>query len=148
MLILVGILDLSRVYTTMLTVESAAREAADYGALYPWHWDPAFDDVTIAEMERRACVATSNLTDYAGDATTCTNPTFSHVLHSMGHPDCSTVARSDPNPCQVEVTLVYDFSLLLPTGLIGLPPVLTFERSSLFEVSDFEIDPGAPTPTP
>jgi Flp pilus assembly protein TadG len=148
LLILLGIADVARVYTTMLTVESAAREAADYGALYPWHWDPTFQSVTVTEMERRACVAASALTDYAGDATTCTNPTFSHVLHTQGHADCSAVARTDPNPCQIEVTLAYDFSLLVPTPLLGLPSTLSFERSSLFEISDFEIDPGAPTPTP
>jgi hypothetical protein len=148
LLILVGILDLGRIYTTMLSVEAAAREAADYGTLYPWFWDPAFEPVTVAEMERRACTASSNLTDFEGNTDTCTNPSFSYVVHDQGHADCSKVPRLDPNPCQVEVQLEYDFRLLLPSSLLGIPQQLTFTRTSIFEVSDFEIDPGAPTSAP
>ena len=36
-----AIADFGRLFATMLTVEAAAREAADYGALYPWQWDAA-----------------------------------------------------------------------------------------------------------
>jgi hypothetical protein len=58
-------------------------------------------------------------------------------------------------PCNVSVTLAYDFNLIVPLsipffgGSLGLPPTLSFERTSTFAISDFEIDePLQPTPTP
>lgn len=67
LILLLGIVDLARIYTTMLSVESAAREAADYGTtLGAGKWQsPTPADTTVAEMERRSCVASSNLTDYS-----------------------------------------------------------------------------------
>ena len=75
-LFFVAIADFARLYTTMITVESAAREAADYGSFSSAYWtDPA---TTREEMIHRACLASSNLPDYVGTQTdtgaTCTNP--------------------------------------------------------------------------
>ena len=83
-MLLVGILDLARVWTTMLSVESAAREAADYGTFGSHKWDEAVveatPDGTLVGMERRACTAASNLPDYEGPDDACTNPRFSYAL--------------------------------------------------------------------
>ena len=66
MVLLIAVIDFARVYTTMMNVESAAREAADFGTTYgagKWQVGAPLDDA-VAEMQRRACVAASNLPDY------------------------------------------------------------------------------------
>lgn len=141
LMLLLAVVDLGRIYTTMLSVESAAREAADFGAFGSQQWQPAVRTHTEAEMEKRACVAASNLPDYAGPDTDCLNPSFSYTLN----PDdrCDDPDR-DP-PCDVTVTLRYDFRLLVPFNIelfgvpVGVPPVLTFERSSTFAMTDLEL---------
>lgn len=153
--ILLAILDFARVYTAMLSIESAAREAADHGSLYPWQWDPAYKSVTEAEMELQACTSAKSLPGYVGPDDNCVNPSFSYVLlpppsaPSTDLDTCHLIPRED-EPCRVEVHLAYDFDLIAPVNFqffdltIGLPSRLTFERSSTFAISDFEIDPGAP----
>lgn len=128
LILLLGIVDLARIYTTMLTVESAAREAADYGAFGSYQWKPDVRANTESEMTRRACVAARNLPDYVGTATDCSNPTvsLSPVAVTCDNPD------NDP-PCDVTVTLRFDFQFLL------LPTTLTFERSSTFAMSDLQL---------
>jgi Flp pilus assembly protein TadG len=164
LLLLLAIADLARLYTTMLTVEAAAREAAEFGTLYPWSWtgDPGDPDSnsakTVEGMIERACVATGNLTGYAGTADTCTNPAVTYDLDATqaGVPEsqCSAVPRTAV-PCNVVVTLSYDFRMILPvniplgSGTFGFPSTLTIERSSTFAISDFEVDqPLQPTQTP
>lgn len=152
--LLVGIIDLARIYTTMLSVESAAREAADYGTFGSQKWAAGTVPTTVAEMERRACVASSNLPDYAGDAVTCTNPAFSYCLSPdqggscVGHSEalqCDNATREPP--CRVTVTLSYDFDLMIPLNLevlgvrYGLPSSLTFQRSSTFPMTDLSLNP-------
>ena len=79
-----AIVDLARIYTTRVSVESAAREAADFGTFGSQKWDPAVysivPDGTVAKMERRACVAASDLPDYVGPDDACTNPSFAYAL--------------------------------------------------------------------
>ena len=84
LILLLAIVDVARIYTTMMSVESAAREAADYGTtLGAGKWQVGGPETTtVAEMERRACVAASDLPDYADPDTNpqnggCTNPSFS-----------------------------------------------------------------------
>jgi Flp pilus assembly protein TadG len=148
-----AIFDFARVYISAVTIESAAREAADYGALYPWHWTALNTSVTEAEMERRACAASSTLTDYDGesDHSSCANPTFTYALVKPGAvSDCSTVPR-ESTPCRVEVTLTYTFHIIIPLNVqffdtqLGLPSTVDLVRSSTFAVSDFQLDePLAP----
>ena len=163
-ILLLAILDLARVYTTMMSVESAAREAADFGTtLGAGKWqDGAPRAGTEAEMQRRACVAASDLPDYEdpdNDPLTgnCTNPSFTYCLTgSIGGP-CSgfdpTQLCEDPlraPPCTVTVTLTHDFHLLAPLSInffgvnLGLPTTLTFDRASTFAMTD--IDLAAPAP--
>jgi Flp pilus assembly protein TadG len=152
-IMLVAIVDLSRLYTTMMAVESAAREAADYGAFYTYNWETSpVDNRTLTEQEmvRRACVAASNLPDYADSnndpADGCTNPTLVSIdlTEPPGVTDCSAVPR-EQEPCWVTVTLGYTFKLLAPLSInffgttLGIPNTLTFERSSTYALSDFEI---------
>ena len=119
-ILLVAILDLARVYTTMMSVESAAREAADYGTtLGAGKWQTGLPmDGTVAEMQRRACVAASDLPDYADPdndpATGCTNPSFAYCLTMTTGGTCATrwiqrlrraTTRLRAPPCTVTVTL-------------------------------------------
>lgn len=156
LVILLAVLDLSRIYTTMLTVESAAREAADFGTFGSQKWDAAVYAVvpngTEANMKRRACVAASALPDYVGPDDDCANPTFSYLLSGDGGstwgPYDAALACDDParsTPCWLKVTLEYDFRLIAPLNLdilgvsIGIPNALTFQRSSIFAMTDLSL---------
>jgi len=164
LILLMAVLDLSRIYTTMMAVESAAREAADFATSYgAGKWQAgAPADGTVAEMQRRACIAVSNLPDYVdpdNDPLTgnCTNPSFASCLTaSVGGP-CDPVPPTgcdDPlraTPCTVTVTLTHVFHLLAPFAVdfygvhLGLPATLTFDRDSTFAMTDIGV---APTPAP
>lgn len=166
LIIMFGIFDLSRIYTTMNSVESAAREAADFGTeLGAPRWDPGSFNVTLGEMRRRACLAASNLPDYVGiDADAdgidedCSNPTFNWcMIETIGgactqlDPTAVGYTCSDPSrepPCYVTVTLGYTFQLLVPLHInflgvqLGLPGTLSFQRDSTFAMTDISA-PGA-----
>jgi hypothetical protein len=153
--LLLGILDFSRVFTSIMTIESAAREAADYGAWRPANWSKDAIDGTIAGMQARACVASRNLPDFDGSSTACTNPAVGiDVLDENDHSalgsggakfGCDTSLR-EPAPCRVRVDLTYTFDLVVPLGFefggvrYGLPSDVTFTRTSIFAISDFAID--------
>ena len=152
LLLLLGIADFARLYATRIAIESAAREAADWGAFYPGRWSmigsPPVYEQTVAEMEHRACTAASHLTGYAGSGgnVDCTNPSFACVLHVPGNAaqpctapsDCADRLGSDPSvdACSVEATLTYTFDLIAPSGLVAIPDSFTFSASSVFAVAD------------
>ena len=142
----VAVADLARLYTTMATIESAAREAADYGSFDSSYWSGADP---IDEMTHRACLASSNLPDYAGTtddmAATCTNPTVTVVLDPPDQVSCADRTREPP--CRVTATLEYDFHLILPIHIdigggnsIGFPNQLSFARSSTFAMTDLQLN--------
>jgi Flp pilus assembly protein TadG len=150
LLILIGIADLGRMYNSFEAIQSAAREAADFGAFDADNWAAVNVPTTVAEMERRACVAAagSHLQDYTStdplDAT-CTNPTFYCTLERNGNStDCATsggitdaVDCSDVTtepPCTVHVRMAYQFHLLL--AIPPFPTTITLDRHSYFRVSD------------
>jgi len=151
-----AIADLARVYTTTIAVESAAREAADYGTFGSQKWDPArysmVPDGTEAEMRHRACVAASQLPDYVGPDDNCTNPTVTYQLSgdqgaSWGAYDsglgCDNATREPP--CWLRVTVHYDFKLIAPFRIelfgvgLGLPDSISLERSSVFPMTDLSL---------
>ena len=157
LIVLLGIIDMARIYTTMLSVESAAREAADYGTtLGAGKWqDGTPKDGTVAEMRRRACIAASDLPDYVdpdNDPLTgnCTNPSFACSINPGGSCDASAAGCEDPlrePPCAVTVTLTHDFHLIAPLNVefmgvtYGLPSTLTFSRDSTFAMTDIGLTP-------
>jgi len=137
-LMVAGISDLGRVYASAVAIESAAREAADFGSFHATYWTVANRDVTTAEMEKRACTSAwgSHLDGYAEPAgtvahATCTNPSFSYTLEPDS-PSCSD-PTTDP-PCIVHVRISYDFHLFL--GMPPMPNSITLVRESRFAMQD------------
>lgn len=169
-----GILDLSRVYTAMMSVESAAREAADYGTSQgAARWSTTNVTATVDAMRRRACTAASDLHDFAWTDTDadglfdpdepCTNPSFDWCVSQTTGGACSQAYPVDPTvdpnacdnpdrdpPCTITVTMADTFHLFVPLHLnffgvqLGLPNTLAFERDSTFAMTDIVI----PTPAP
>ena len=151
LILLLAIVDFARLYTTILTVESAAREAADFGAFHWYQWqDSPTATNTAAEMNRRACVAISNLPEYTGSGGTCMDGSFFAytLVAPPGGPSIDCAANPDPalDPCRLTVRLTYNFRLLAPLQVslfgttLGLPTAITFTRDSTFALSDFGID--------
>ena len=162
--LLLAIVDFARIYTTMMSVESAAREAADFGTtLGAEKWQTGSQkDTTVLEMVRRACIASSNLPDYEPDADSaigCTNPSFTYCMTPPSSTSC--ISNPDPtalgcdvatlvDPCTVTLTLSYVFHTFAPVNIeffgrqLGLPSTITFDRDSTFAMTD--IDLTAPPP--
>jgi Flp pilus assembly protein TadG len=139
-----AVADFARIYTTMVTVESAAREAADQGAWNSSFWegdplDPTSNYAkTIVAMTERACVASRTLPDYVGPDTGCTNPSLTVELQEPdGTPGINCDDETRVIPCRVVATLHHDFHLIVPVSIemfgvrVGFPSTLTFERTSM-----------------
>lgn len=161
-IILFAIIDFARIYTTMMSVESAAREAADFGTtLGAAKWQPGgVADATVSEMEKRACVASRNLPDYvdadSDPANGCANPSLEYCLAASASVTCAPsdppppqpAGCEDPNrtdPCTVTVALAYEFHLIAPFNIeifgirYGVPSTITFQRNSTFAMTDIDL---------
>lgn len=145
MLLLIGIADFGRIFTVLVGTESAAREAADYGAfLGSDRWNP---DTTVnpqypqnwPEMRARACSAAAQLPDYIGDPVgtpgmDCSNPAVVYELVVTGSdPDCHGRSEHE-GPCLVKVTVDYDFAPILK--MFPFPESIRIHRESVYAISD------------
>jgi TadE-like protein len=159
LLMVVAIADFGRLFVSAVAVESAAREAADFGAFESGQWLLGNSAVTTDQMQRRACVAAagSHLEGYAEppgtiDHATCTNPSFSCTLEwggsavdcatsngFVGPTDCAT--QTTEPPCVVHVRLDYEFRMIL--SFPPLPETFNVGRESRFRMQDLTL-----TPTP
>ena len=149
----------------MMTIESAAREAADFGAWRSANWagdladDASARYKTEAGMKERACTASSSLWGSENPSGDCSgNPrieidlldeNFHSVLDGAralkASSKCEDPARAS-GPCNVKVTMTYEFDLILPVGIdfggtrLGLPQDVELTRESIFAISDFTAD--------
>jgi Flp pilus assembly protein TadG len=144
-LLAIALADFGRIYASIIAVEAAAREAADYGAFQVDHWTDTQKPITEAEMLRRACLAARHLPNYEGaaDGQTCTNPAFVYELEPSD-PACTNTNPTPP--CIVHVTLTYQFETLI--HFPPLPDTVTFVRESRFSVTDLPDPDATPTPGP
>lgn len=140
-LLAVAVGDFGRLFNAAVATESAAREAADYGAfLGSGAWSSAQSPWSSneSEMRQRACTSMLGQTDFENTAGTCSgNPMMTWRLEGPdGNPptvDCSTLTGLVP-PCRIHVTVTYVFR-----PLIAIPPIpgsLTLVRDSWFAISD------------
>ena len=152
----VAVADLARAYATMVAIESAAREAADWAAFQSSNWigdpgDPVSNEAkTIEGMTQRACTAASTVPDYAEppgtiDHATCTNPTLAYELTGWVVDPEECANPDNLVPCKLKVTLSHTFTLILPFsipiigGQVGFPSEISFERDSVFALSDLQV---------
>jgi hypothetical protein len=158
MLLLLGVADMARWYNSAIAVQSAAREAADFGSFQATYWantgtPPTNRDKTIAAMLARACTAASNTPDYVGSppgsaTMTCANPALACTISPpdgvVGAPvDCTTyngtdwgcpsIVAPDP-PCKLTVRMTHTFHLFF--GIPPMPSTITFTRDSTFALSN------------
>ena len=140
-LLAIAVGDFGRLFNAAVATESAAREAADYGAFLG---SPAWSDslapysTTETEMRQRACTAMTGQADFENTAGTCTgNPFMTWRLEeadgSVPTTDCGNRIGLVA-PCRVHVTVTYIFR-----PLIAVPPIpgsLTLVRDSWFAISD------------
>lgn len=145
LLLAVAVADFGRLFASMIAVESASREAADFGAMQgKLKWDSSnATQITQNETDMRArvCTAASTLSDYVGDPAgtpnmTCSNPSFAYTYDVEQPPstgNCSTQAEFD-DPCIIHVTLTYEFRMFL--NFAPLPSSISVTRESYFAISD------------
>lgn len=157
LLLLVGLADWARLYTTAISVEAAAREAALFGGFDGSYWqETPVNNIpgTIAAMEARICGGTVNLVDHVGDAVQCTNPQWitsavgsqaeaiaaGILIKPAGVLECSSPGPDNP-ACQVRVGLTYQFRMILGgvgiPGLFQFPASLPVTREVIMPVNDF-----------
>ncbi len=150
-LIVVAIADFGRLFSAAVGTESAAREAADYGAfLGSDRWAAADSPWPLndAEIRRRACAATAQLQGFTNSSGTCSeNPTVSWEILSRNNPSSPyhVVNPSVPqdecagrigltDPCVVHVSVTFTFRPFL--AIPPIPNSLDITRESWFAVSD------------
>lgn len=148
-LLVIAIGDFGRLFTAAIGVESAAREAADYGAFLGsdrWASVDAPWTTNGDEIIRRACQAASELPGFSDPDGTCTtNPvvTWELLTWNMAADNYDVV---DPLadecagrlglvvPCVVHVTVTFAWRPTL--SILPIPGTITLTRDAWFAISD------------
>jgi hypothetical protein len=149
------IADFGRLFGAMIATESAAREAADYGAFLgspAWAASSAPWTSNGSEMRMRACAALADQAGFSNGSGDCTNnPTVDWTLagwNASARPAECGDRIGLVEPCVVHVRVSFDFQPIIPLPrLIALlggrggdggsdPGVVTIVRESWFAVSD------------
>jgi Flp pilus assembly protein TadG len=150
-LIVIAVADFGRLFSAAVATESAAREAADYGAfLGSDRWAAADSPWTVNadEMKRRSCMAAAQLQGFANISGNCDeNPTMTwellsrnntsspyHVVNPASASDECAGRIGLTDPCVVHVTVTFTFRPFLP--IPPIPSALDITRESWFAVSD------------
>lgn len=152
LLLAVAVGDFGRLYTTAIAVESAACEAADYGAfLGRDRWDT--DDssgiaLNEAEMARRACTAMAQLAGYTEPTGTVNHqqcgtvdalgnlvaPYYTFSIDKRGNANCKDADGLAESACVIHARVTFQFRPFL--AFPGIPGAITLTRDSWFAVSD------------
>ncbi len=139
LLLTIAIGDFGRVFTAAVAAESAAREAADYGAfLGSARWDETDASVIAineSEMRRRACAAMSKVAGYSNGSGDCTdNPNMGwDIIKPTGVTACE--GRTGlVEPCRIHVTVSFTFRPWF--AFPPIPSAIILQRESTFAISD------------
>jgi hypothetical protein len=163
LVLLLGIADLGRVFASAITLEAAARNAAEAAAqeyiqLDPIHPGPGLNAAGYQDLLDRAievaCREAERLPDRVLSGGTCTMPVIAVCVHddSGGDSGCGSEASGAPAECTempgwsaakqgpdlyyVEVRVCYQFNLLLSVPMADWGQIW-LQKSNVFTVPNY-----------
>lgn len=159
LVLLLGIADFGRVFTAGITVEAAARNAAEAAAQEyvqrkrgdPTPADPmATDDyAAIRELAHEvACQEATSLPNHSGAGATCAMPITAVCIHEneLGDPDCGNSSSAIPGECS-SLTGGWSNGIEQTDGAGPFLPYvevrICYRFTTLFNLTDLQLPFGA-----